>query len=145
MRPTFPYTSLCPWRLHRRAQVSGTLVAATLSGALGIVLWQSRQFVQEGARSKALKDFVVALFENAASTPEGVPLDLPQLLDAGAQSADNELARQPDAPAALSAATARLRMGLGGQGAAGTLHDIPAETLERLYNKPRHRRQADVW
>src|SRR3546814_6006545 len=48
---------------HRWALVSGTLVAATLAAALGIVLWQSRQFVQEGARAQALKDFVVGLFE----------------------------------------------------------------------------------
>src|SRR3546814_13113107 len=113
MRPTFPYTSLCPWRLHRRAQVSGTLVAATLSGALGIVLWQSRQFVQEGARAQALKDFVVGLFENAASTPEGVPLDVRQLLDAGVQRGDIELARQPEARAELFGVIARLRLGLG--------------------------------
>ena len=39
-------------------------------------LWQARQFVQEGARAQAMKDFVVGLFENAGSTPEGVPLDV---------------------------------------------------------------------
>src|SRR3546814_14030172 len=58
---------------HRWALVSGTLVAATLAAALGIVLWQSRQFVQEGARAQALKDFVVGLFEHAPRTPDGVP------------------------------------------------------------------------
>jgi len=98
---------------HRWALVTAALVAATLAAALGIVLWQSRQFVQEGARAQALKDFVVGLFENAGSTPEGVPLDVRQLLDAGVQRGDRELARQPEARAELFGVIARLRLGLG--------------------------------
>jgi serine/threonine-protein kinase len=98
---------------HRWALGSATLVAATLAAALGIVVWQSRQFVQEGARAQALKDFVVGLFENAGSTPEGVPLDVRQLLDAGVARGDRELARQPEARAELFGVIARLRLGLG--------------------------------
>ena len=98
---------------HRWALVSAALVAATLAAALGIVLWQSRQFVQEGARAQALKDFVVGLFENAGSTPEGTPLDVRQLLDAGVRRGDRELARQPEARAELFGVIARLRLGLG--------------------------------
>ncbi|HVI59391.1 MAG TPA: serine/threonine-protein kinase [Luteimonas sp.] len=98
---------------HRWALGSAALVAATLAAALGIVVWQSRQFVQEGARAQALKDFVVGLFENAGSTPEGVPLDVRQLLDAGVARGDRELARQPEARAELFGVIARLRLGLG--------------------------------
>src|SRR3546814_11643192 len=98
---------------HRWALVSGTLVAATLAAALGIVLWQSRQFVQEGARAQALKDFVVGLLENAARTPEAVPLDVRPLLDAGVQRVHIDLARQPQARAHRFGVIARLRPALG--------------------------------
>ncbi len=122
---------------HRWALGSAALVAATLAAALGIVVWQSRQFVQEGARAQALKDFVVGLFENAGSTPEGVPLDVRQLLEAGVARGDRELARQPEARAELFGVIARLRLGLGdyddafallGRQAAiiATLGDVPA-------------------
>src|SRR3546814_3183929 len=121
---------------HRWALVSGTLVAATLAAALGIVLWQARQFVQEGARAQALKDFVVGLFENAASTPDGVPLDVRQLLDAGVQRGDIELARQPEARAELFGVIARLRLGLGDYDDAATLLDRQTAILDALDNVP---------
>src|SRR5690606_14928072 len=44
---------------HRWALATATLVAATFAAALGIVMWQSHQFVREGARAQALKNFVV--------------------------------------------------------------------------------------
>ena len=121
---------------HRWALVSGTLVAATLAASLGIVLWQSRQFVQEGARAQALKDFVVGLFENAASTPDGVPLDVRQLLDAGVQRGDIELARQPEARAELFGVIARLRLGLGDYADAASLLDRQAAILDALGDVP---------
>src|SRR5690606_21389624 len=121
---------------HRWALVSAALVAATLAAALGIVLWQSRQFVQEGARAQALKDFVVGLFENAASTPEGVPLDVRQLLAAGVQRGDIELARQPEARAELFGVIARLRLGLGDYADAAALLDRQAAILDALDSVP---------
>lgn len=98
---------------HRWALASAAMVSATLAAALGIVVWQSRQSVQEGARAQALQDFVVGLFENAGSTPEGTPLDVRQLLEAGVQRGDRELSRQPQAHAELLGVIARLRLGLG--------------------------------
>ena len=98
---------------HRWTLVTGALVTATMTVALGLVLWQSRQSVQEGARAQALQDFVVGLFENAGSTPEGTPLDVRQLLDAGLERGDRELAQQPEARADLFGVIARLRLGLG--------------------------------
>src|SRR3546814_1074216 len=129
---------------HRWALVSGTLVAATLAAALGIVLWQSRQFVQEGARAQALKDFVVGLFENAASTPDGVPLDVRQLLDAGVQRGDIELARQPEARAELFGVIARLRLGLGDYDDAATLLDRQRTLLDALASVPPSPRLASA-
>lgn len=98
---------------HRWALASGAMVTATLGVALVLVMWQSRQSVQEGARAQALQDFVVGLFENAGSTPEGTPLDVRQLLAAGVQRGDRELTQQPQAHAELLGVIARLRLGLG--------------------------------
>src|SRR5690606_937895 len=92
--------------------------------------------VQEGARAQALKDFVVGLFENAASTPEGVPLDVRQLLDAGVQRGDIELARQPEARAELFGVIARLRLGLGDYADAAALLDRQAAILDALDSVP---------
>ncbi|GAB3312090.1 serine/threonine-protein kinase [Luteimonas notoginsengisoli] len=121
---------------HRWALVSASLVAVTLAAALGIVVWQSRQFVDEGARAQALKDFVVGLFENAGSTPEGVPLDVRQLLDAGVERGDRELARQPEARAELFGVIARLRVGLGDYEEASRLLDRQAMILDALDEVP---------
>src|SRR3546814_16017445 len=93
-------------------------------------------FVQEGARAQALKDFVVGLFENAASTPDGVPLDVRQLLDAGVQRGDIELARQPEARAELFGVIARLPLGLGASADAATLLDRQTALLHALATVP---------
>ncbi len=121
---------------HRWALVSAALVTVTLAAALGIVMWQSRQFVQEGARAQALKDFVVGLFENAGSTPEGVPLDVRQLLDAGVERGDRELARQPEARAELFGVIARLRLGLGDYEDASRLLERQAAIIDSLDDVP---------
>jgi len=121
---------------HRWALGSASLVAITLAAALGIVVWQSRQFVEEGARAQALKDFVVGLFENAGSTPEGVPLDVRQLLDTGVERGDRELARQPEARAELFGVIARLRVGLGDYEDAFKLLDRQAAILDALDTVP---------
>ncbi len=121
---------------HRWALVTTALVAATLTISLGIVLWQTRQSVQEGARAQALKDFVVSLFENAGSTPEGTPLDVRQLLDAGVQRGDHELARQPEARAELFGVIARLRLGLGDYDDAFALLGRQARIIDGLGSVP---------
>src|SRR5690606_5906755 len=82
------------------------------------------------------KDFVAGLFENAASTPEGVPLDVRQLLDAGVQRGDIELARQPEARAELFGVIARLRLGLGDYADAAALLDRQAAILDALDSVP---------
>src|SRR5690606_13709197 len=121
---------------HRWALASAGLVAATLAAALGIVMWQSRQFVAEGARAQALKDFVVGLFENAGSTPEGVPLDVRQLLDAGVARGDRELGTQPEARAELFGVIARLRLGLGDYEDASRLLERQAAIIDSLDDAP---------
>src|SRR5690606_26949359 len=121
---------------HRWALASAGLVAATLAAALGIVMWQSRQFVAEGARAQALKDFVVGLVAHAGSTPEGVPLDVRQLLDAGVARGDRELATQPEARAELFGVIARLRLGLGDYEDASRLLERQAAIIDSLDDAP---------
>src|SRR5690606_32996928 len=121
---------------HRWALASATLVAATFAAALGIVMWQSHQFVREGARAQAMKNFVVGLFENAGSTPEGVPLDVRQLLEAGVERGDRELARQPEARAELFGVIARLRLGLGDYEEASALLARQATVIDALDDVP---------
>ncbi|GAA3913680.1 serine/threonine-protein kinase [Luteimonas lutimaris] len=121
---------------HRWALASAALVAVTFAAALGIVMWQSHQFVREGARAQALKNFVVGLFENAGSTPEGVPLDVRQLLEAGVARGNQELARQPEARAELFGVIARLRLGLGDYEEASSLLDRQAAIIDALDDVP---------
>ncbi|MGH8031318.1 MAG: serine/threonine-protein kinase, partial [Luteimonas sp.] len=101
--------------VHRHHWALGTALLVTLmfGSTLGIVAWQARQSVREGARTQALQDFVVGLFENAGSAPAGTPLDVRQLLDTGVARGDRELARQPVERAELFGVIARLRVGLG--------------------------------
>jgi serine/threonine-protein kinase len=98
---------------HRWALSTAALVGAVLFAAIGIIAWQAQQAVQDSARAQAMQDFVVGLFENAGTTPEGAPLDVRRLLDAGIERGDLELAQQPVARAELFGVIARLRAGLG--------------------------------
>lgn len=98
---------------HRWALSTAALVGTVLVAAIGIVAWQAQQAVQESARAQAMQNFVVGLFENAGTTPEGSPLDVRKLLDAGIERGDLELAQQPVARAELFGVIARLRTGLG--------------------------------
>ncbi len=98
---------------HRWALATAGIVSLVLVAALGIVGWQARQALNEAARAQAMQSFVVALFENAGNAPSSAPLDVRQLLSAGVQRGDRELARQPVVRAELLGLVARLRIGLG--------------------------------
>ena len=100
-------------RRHRWSLATGLLVAIVLTLALAIVAWQARQAMAEANRAQAMQDFMVGLFENAGSAPDGGSLDLRGLLDAAVARGSRELARQPRARAELLGVAARLRSGLG--------------------------------
>jgi eukaryotic-like serine/threonine-protein kinase len=100
-------------RRHQWALATAAIVAAVLLAAIGVIAWQARQAIGEAARAQAMQSFVVALFENAGSTPSTAPLDVRQLLAAGVQRGERELARQPLVRAELFGLIARLRLGLG--------------------------------
>ncbi len=98
---------------HRWALATTALVLLVMATALGLVAWQAQQAVREAARAQALQDFVTGLFEQAGGNAGPGPLDVRQLLDAGEQRGNRELARQPLSRAELFGVIARLRIGLG--------------------------------
>lgn len=98
---------------HRWGLAATTAVVGLLAGALGAVNWQAGQAIEESARAQAMQDFVIGLFEHAGASSGGASMDVRDLLDAGVQRGDAELARQPLARAELYGVIARLRLGLG--------------------------------
>ncbi len=100
-------------RRHRWAVSTAALVVVVLVASMVAVTWQARQAIRESARAQAMQDFVIGLFEHAGTAHGGAPLDIRQLLNAGVQRGETELARQPVARAELYGVIARLRLGLG--------------------------------
>lgn len=100
-------------RRHRWPLATALFGALALSAALGLVAWQSRQSLQDAGRAQAMQNFVISLFQDAGDGPEGAPLDVRQLLEAGVERGEVELAQQPVARAGLLGVIARLRLGLG--------------------------------
>ncbi|MEZ0472704.1 protein kinase domain-containing protein [Luteimonas salinilitoris] len=123
-------------RRHRWALSTAALVTAVLSTALGLVAWQARLSLQEAARAQAMQDFIIGLFQNAGSLPDGAPLDVRQLLAAGVERGDIELARQPLARAELLGVIARLRTGLGDHPQALALLQRQSALLATLDRSP---------
>ncbi|MDQ3228353.1 MAG: tetratricopeptide repeat protein, partial [Pseudomonadota bacterium] len=122
---------------HRWALASTLLVTAVLLGALGVVGWQAREAMQETARAQAMQDFIIGLFENAGTTPNGTPLDVQVLLKAGEQRGNRELARQPRARAELLGVIARIHVGLGDYREAMALLQRQSLLLDSLRDAPR--------
>ncbi|KPN16725.1 hypothetical protein AO715_01045 [Xanthomonas sp. Mitacek01] len=123
-------------RRHRWAVSSAAGVALTLVASMVAVTWQANQAIEESARAQAMQDFVVSLFEQAGTSVGGAPLDVRQLLDAGVQRGDAELAYQPAARAELYGVIARLRLGLGDYEPALALLERQSLILRALDNPP---------
>jgi serine/threonine-protein kinase len=129
---------------HRWALSTAVLVVMVLFTSIGIVAWQAQQAQQDSARAQAMQDFVVGLFENAGSTPEGAPLDVRRLLEAGVDRGELELAQQPVARAELFGVIARLRAGLGDYEPAMTLLLRQAAIIDSLEAPPASLRLQSV-
>lgn len=123
-------------RRHRWALAAGGIALGVLGLAVGAVVWQSREAVEEARRAQAMRGFIVALFEQAGDTPDGRALDLRALLDGAVARGDRELARQPRAQAELLGVIARLRAGLGDDREAKALLDRQGALLATLPNVP---------
>jgi len=123
-------------RRHRWAVTSAAAVSLTLVASMVGVTWQANQAMDESARAQAMQDFVVSLFEQAGASAGGAPLDVRQLLDAGVQRGDAELAYQPAARAELYGVIARLRLGLGDYEPALGLLERQSAILRTLPDPP---------
>lgn len=108
---------------HRWGVALATLSVLALLLATSSALWQARQARLEMARAQAMQDFTVGLFDKAASQRHG-HFDVPQLLAAGQQRGEAELADQPLALAELEGVIGRLRIGLGD-------YQLALQTLDR--------------
>ncbi|MCD9029478.1 tetratricopeptide repeat protein [Luteimonas sp. BDR2-5] len=123
-------------RRHRWAVSTATLVVVTLIASMVAVSWQAQQAIRESTRAQAMQDFVIGLFEHAGATHRGAPLDVRELLTAGVQRGDTELARQPLARAELYGVVARLRLGLGDYDQSLALLQRQADILQSLDDPP---------
>jgi serine/threonine-protein kinase len=122
--------------LHRNRWVLATaaLMLSVLTSALGLVTWQAQQAVKEANRAQALQNFVTRLFEQAGGNTG--PLDVRDLLRAGEQRANRELAAQPLARAELFGVLAGLRLSLGDYQDAERLLLLQSTLLESLEDAP---------
>lgn len=121
---------------HRWQIVAAVLVVAAMLGTLGIVNWQARQAVREGARAQAMRDFIGSLLEDAEGRGRGRPLDVRGLLDLSARRGTRALAGQPEAHAELIGILARVRLRLGDYATAAELLQQQAALLARVDNPP---------
>ena len=119
-------------RRNSLALVMAVLVGGLLVAALAFVSWQARSALVEAQRAQAMKDFVVALFEDTDQAGSGSGLDVRTLLDAGVRRADTELLGQPQARAELLGLVARLRQGLGDDRQTLELLDRQSQVLATL-------------
>ena len=82
---------------HRFAVAGAAVVFLSLAAGLAGTLWQARATSREAAKARAVKDFLVGLFQ--VSKPEesrGREITARELLQRGARQVDSGLARQPE-------------------------------------------------
>jgi serine/threonine-protein kinase len=114
---------------HRLGVAAAAAIALSLVAGLGGTIWQARVAAErarvasaEGAKQRAVRDFLVQLFE--ASDPRqalGHELTARELLDRGRHSIDTALAAQPEVRAELLTVLATVSRSLGSYASADTL------------------------
>lgn len=120
---------------HRWVLATAALILSVLTSALGLVTWQVEQARKEANRAQALQNFVTGLFEQTGGASAG-PLDVRELLRAGEQRANRELAAQPSTRAELLGVLAKLRLNLGDYQDAERLLKLQATLIEPLGDAP---------
>ncbi|MBP6751083.1 MAG: serine/threonine protein kinase, partial [Xanthomonadaceae bacterium] len=120
---------------HRWVLATAALILSVMTSALGLVTWQVEQAKKETNRAQALQNFVTGLFEQTGGASAG-PLDVRDLLRAGEQRANRELAAQPLTRAELFGVLAKLRLSLGDYQDAERLLKLQATLIEPLEDAP---------
>jgi eukaryotic-like serine/threonine-protein kinase len=120
---------------HRWGVALGAVCVLALAGLAVLALWQMQQARREIARAQAMQDFTVSLFDRAAGVRQG-SFDVRQLLAAGQQRGEAELADQPLSLAGLEGVIGRLRIGLGDYQLALQTLDRQRALLEQVADVP---------
>ncbi len=128
---------------HRWVLATAALMLSVLTSALGMVTWQAEAAQKEANRAQALQNFVTGLFEQTGGSTSG-PLDVRELLRAGEQRANRELAAQPLTRAELFGVLAKLRLNLGDYQDAERLLLLQRTLLEPITNAPNSLRLASA-
>lgn len=91
-------------RRHWVGTTAATLVALAILGGLAGTAWQARAKAREAAKAEEVKDFLAGLFNMSdPDEAEGEELTARDLLDAGMERIDRELASQPQIQAEMLA------------------------------------------
>lgn len=98
-RPGWRYVAARFVRRHRVGVAVGTLLALTLFGAVGAVLWEAREATHEASRAIAVKSFLTGLFDDTRNTRAGMQVRTASAMDIlnnGADRLKTELGDQPE-------------------------------------------------
>jgi serine/threonine-protein kinase len=109
-------------RRNRFQLAAGALVIVSLLGGLAGTAWQARVAATEAAKQRAVKDFLIGLFQ--VSNPEqsrGRAINARELLEQGTRRADSALARAPELQSELLHVLGVIHRELGLYGRADTL------------------------
>ncbi len=138
---------------------AGSLILLSLLLGLGGTAWQARVASQEAGKLAEVKGFLVSLFEiSDPDESKGKTITARELLDAGADRIEKELARQPELKSEMTDLLADVYQKLGAYERAETLssqslamwrslygeeHPRVAESLSDIGLALRHRGQYD--
>ncbi len=131
-RPTPSYRGLRFVARHRLGVAAAALVVLSLLAGAGGVVWQARATTREARRARAVIDFLVAVFREAAParSPNGPRTTVKELLDRAAPRIDSDLRNEPELRAELHGVLGELYEVLG-------LYDRAAPLLEKALTESR--------
>jgi eukaryotic-like serine/threonine-protein kinase len=128
-------------RRHRLSMAAGAAVGLSLVGGLIGTTWQARVAERAAAKERAVKNFLVGLFQVSDPTQSrGRDISARELLDRGARRAESALAATPDLQSELLHVLGIIHSELGLLGRADTL----LERAVRLSRSTHGERSAEL-
>jgi serine/threonine-protein kinase len=123
-------------RRHRAGVFAAAAVAlATIAGVAG-TLWQARLATEEAAKTKAVKDYLVSVFEvSDPNKARGEQVTARELLDRGAARIEQELGGQPALAAEVLVLVGSLHLKLGSYDRAAPLLERGAELQRQVHGR----------
>ena len=123
--------------MRRNSLAFGAIVLAAL--AVGGVVWQAHEAQKEAAKARAIRDFLVGIFEQSSSDrPDGVPgrpVTAGQLLDIGEDRIRKELKDSPEVRDELLLELGDLHTQLDAQGKAEALYRELLTSVEARHGR----------